>query len=95
MEFRQLGGSRFKVPALCLGTGTFGAQKEHIRAFGVTEVEEATKLGDAEYWSTGVLEYWSTGALECRSHLAQNLRKSSGPLWNFESNLPGIPFCNS
>jgi len=46
MEFRQLGGSGFKVPALCLGTGTFGAKKEHIRAFGVTEVEEATKLVD-------------------------------------------------
>src|SRR6202046_4383161 len=25
MEFRQLGGSGFKVPVLCLGTGTFGA----------------------------------------------------------------------
>jgi len=46
MEFRQLGGSGFKVPALCLGTGTFGAKKELIRAFGVTEVEEATKLVD-------------------------------------------------
>ncbi len=46
MEFRQLGGSGFKVPALCLGTGTFGAKKEHIRAFGVTEVEEATRLVD-------------------------------------------------
>jgi aryl-alcohol dehydrogenase-like predicted oxidoreductase len=46
MEFRQLGGSGFKVPSLCLGTGTFGAKKEHIRAFGVTEVEEATKLVD-------------------------------------------------
>jgi len=46
MEFRQLGGSGFKVPALCLGTGTFGAKNELIRAFGVTEVEEATKLVD-------------------------------------------------
>ena len=46
MEFRQLGGSGFKVPALCLGTGTFGAKKDLIRAFGVTEVEEATKLVD-------------------------------------------------
>jgi aryl-alcohol dehydrogenase-like predicted oxidoreductase len=46
MEYRQLGGSGLKVPALCLGTGTFGAKKEHIRAFGVTEAEEATKLVD-------------------------------------------------
>jgi aryl-alcohol dehydrogenase-like predicted oxidoreductase len=46
MEFRQLGGSGFKVPVLCLGTGTFGAKNELVRAFGVTEVEEATKLVD-------------------------------------------------
>src|SRR3984893_7620045 len=44
MEFRQLGGSGFKVPALCLGTGTFGAKNDLIRAFGVVEVEEATEL---------------------------------------------------
>ena len=44
MEFRQLGGSGFKVPALCLGTGTFGAKHDLIRAFGVVEVEEATEL---------------------------------------------------
>jgi aryl-alcohol dehydrogenase-like predicted oxidoreductase len=46
MEFRQLGGSGFKVPALCLGTGTFGSKKELFRAFGATDVEEATKLVD-------------------------------------------------
>jgi aryl-alcohol dehydrogenase-like predicted oxidoreductase len=46
MEFRQLGGSGFKVPALCLGTGTFGAKDELISAFGVTEVEETTELVD-------------------------------------------------
>jgi aryl-alcohol dehydrogenase-like predicted oxidoreductase len=44
MEFRQLGGSGFKVPALCLGTGTFGAKNDLIRAFGVVDVEEATEL---------------------------------------------------
>jgi aryl-alcohol dehydrogenase-like predicted oxidoreductase len=46
VEFRQLGGSGFKVPALCLGTGTFGSKNELFRAFGSTEVEEATKLVD-------------------------------------------------
>jgi aryl-alcohol dehydrogenase-like predicted oxidoreductase len=44
MEFRQLGGSGFKVPALCLGTGTFGAKNDLVRDFGVVEVEEATEL---------------------------------------------------
>ena len=46
MEFRQLGGSGFKVPALCLGTGTFGGKNEFFRAWGATEVEEATQLVD-------------------------------------------------
>jgi aryl-alcohol dehydrogenase-like predicted oxidoreductase len=46
MEFRQLGGSGFKVPALCLGTGTFGRKNELFSAWGATEVEEATKLVD-------------------------------------------------
>jgi len=46
MEFRQLGSSGFKVPALCLGTGTFGGKTEFFRAFGITEVEEATKMVD-------------------------------------------------
>jgi aryl-alcohol dehydrogenase-like predicted oxidoreductase len=46
MEFRQLGGSGLKVPALCLGTGTFGGKTELFRAFGAIEVEEATRLVD-------------------------------------------------
>jgi aryl-alcohol dehydrogenase-like predicted oxidoreductase len=46
MEFRQLGGSGLKVPALCLGTGTFGGKNEFFRGWGATEVEEATKLVD-------------------------------------------------
>jgi hypothetical protein len=41
MEFRQLGGSGLKVPALCLGTGTFGGKNEFFRGWGATEVEEA------------------------------------------------------
>jgi aryl-alcohol dehydrogenase-like predicted oxidoreductase len=46
MEFRQLGGSGFKVPALCLGTGTFGGKNEFFRAWGATQVEEAIELVD-------------------------------------------------
>lgn len=46
MEFRQLGGSGFKVPVLSLGTGTFGSKNERISAFGTTQVEEATRLVD-------------------------------------------------
>lgn len=44
MEYRQLGGSGFKVPVLSLGTGTFGGTGDFFRAWGSTGVEEATRL---------------------------------------------------
>src|SRR5258705_6291574 len=46
MEFRQLGGSGFKVPVLSLGTGTFGAGNEFFRAWGASDVKHATLLVD-------------------------------------------------
>jgi aryl-alcohol dehydrogenase-like predicted oxidoreductase len=46
MEFRQLGGSGLKVPALSLGTGTFGGSNDFFRAWGTTDVKEATRLVD-------------------------------------------------
>jgi len=46
MEYRQLGGSGFKVPELTLGTGTFGGKTALFKAWGTTGVEEATKLVD-------------------------------------------------
>src|SRR3954464_10922384 len=46
MEYRQLGGSGFKVPVLSLGTGTFGGGTEFFRAWGATDVAAATRLGD-------------------------------------------------
>ncbi len=46
MEFRQLGGSGLKVPALSLGTGTFGGSTDFFRAWGTTDVKEATRLVD-------------------------------------------------
>ena len=44
MEFRQLGRSGLKVPALSLGTGTFGGGTEFFRAWGASDVAEATRL---------------------------------------------------
>jgi aryl-alcohol dehydrogenase-like predicted oxidoreductase len=46
MEQRQLGGSGFMVPALTLGTGTFGGGNEFFKAWGASDVAEATRLVD-------------------------------------------------
>jgi aryl-alcohol dehydrogenase-like predicted oxidoreductase len=46
MEFRQLGRSGLKVPVLCFGTGTFGGGNEFFRAWGATDIIEATRLID-------------------------------------------------
>ncbi len=46
MEFRQLGASGLKVPALSFGTGTFGGGGELFKAWGSSGVAEATRLVD-------------------------------------------------
>lgn len=46
MEYRLLGGSGLKVPALSFGTGTFGGGDEFFKAWGSTDVEEARRLVD-------------------------------------------------
>jgi aryl-alcohol dehydrogenase-like predicted oxidoreductase len=46
MEFRSLGHSGLKVPVLSYGTGTFGGSNEFFRAWGASDVKEATRLVD-------------------------------------------------
>src|SRR5687768_17945173 len=46
MEFRQLGGSGLTVPVLSFGTGTFGGTSEFFKAWGDSDVREATRLVD-------------------------------------------------
>lgn len=46
MEYRRLGASGFRVPALTFGTGTFGGGTEMFKAWGETDVAEATRLVD-------------------------------------------------
>jgi aryl-alcohol dehydrogenase-like predicted oxidoreductase len=46
MEYRQLGASGLMVPALSLGTGTFGGGNEFFRAWGASDVAEARRLVD-------------------------------------------------
>ena len=68
MEYRLLGGSGFKVPVLSLGTGTFGGGNEFFKAWGASDVAEATRLVDicldagltmfdsADIYSAGIAE---------------------------------------
>ena len=46
MEYRQLGGSGLKVPVLSFGTATFGGGTEFFKAWGATDVAEASRLVD-------------------------------------------------
>ncbi|HEX4208087.1 MAG TPA: aldo/keto reductase [Ktedonobacteraceae bacterium] len=46
MEYRQLGGSGLKVSALSFGTATFGGGNAFFRAWGSTDVAEASRLVD-------------------------------------------------
>jgi aryl-alcohol dehydrogenase-like predicted oxidoreductase len=46
MEYRQLGRSGLKVPVLSFGTGTFGGSNEFFKAWGASDVAEATRLVD-------------------------------------------------
>lgn len=46
MEYRSLGSSGLKVPALSFGTGTFGGGNEFFRAWGNTDVSGARRIID-------------------------------------------------
>jgi aryl-alcohol dehydrogenase-like predicted oxidoreductase len=44
MEYRQLGDSGLRVPVLSFGTATFGGGNDFFKAWGNTQVEEATRM---------------------------------------------------
>ncbi len=44
MEYRQLGASGLQVPVLSFGTATFGGGTEFFKAWGSTQVGEATRM---------------------------------------------------
>lgn len=44
MEYRQLGNSGLRVPVLSFGTATFGGGNDFFKAWGSTQVEEASRM---------------------------------------------------
>jgi aryl-alcohol dehydrogenase-like predicted oxidoreductase len=46
MEYRRLGHSGIRVPVLSFGTATFGGRGDFFKAWGSTDVKEATRLVD-------------------------------------------------
>lgn len=44
MEYRQLGNSGLRVPVFGFGTATFGGGNDFFKAWGSTDVEEATRM---------------------------------------------------
>jgi aryl-alcohol dehydrogenase-like predicted oxidoreductase len=46
MEYRLLGNSGLRIPALSFGTATFGGTNEFFQKWGETDVKEATRLVD-------------------------------------------------
>jgi aryl-alcohol dehydrogenase-like predicted oxidoreductase len=78
MEYRQLGASGLMVPALSLGTGTFGGGNEFFKSWGASDVAQATRLVDicleaglnmfdsADRYSGGLAEEVLGGAIKGR-----------------------------
>src|SRR5690348_14591526 len=46
MEYRLLGASGIRIPVLSFGTATFGGSGNFFKAWGSTQVNEATRLVD-------------------------------------------------
>jgi aryl-alcohol dehydrogenase-like predicted oxidoreductase len=80
MEYRQLGGSGFRVPELTFGTATFGGGNEFFKAWGASDVAEASRLVDicleagltmfdsADTYSNGLAETILGQAIKGRRH---------------------------
>jgi len=78
MEHRRLGASGFMVPALSLGTGTFGGGNDFFAAWGSTDADGARNLVDiclehgltmfdtADVYSNGLAEQVLGKAIEGR-----------------------------
>lgn len=92
MEYRQLGRSGLRVPVLSFGTGTFGGGNDFFKAWGSTQVEEATRMVDlcleagvnlfdtANVYSIGAAEQILGKAIEGRRHKVLISTKATFPM---------------
>ena len=92
MEYRKLGASGLKVPALCLGTAGFGAKGRMFSSMGKADLDEARRLVDvcleaglnmfdtADVYSLGASESVLGEALKGRRDAALISTKFSLPM---------------
>lgn len=92
MEFRQLGASGLRVPALSFGTGTFGGKGPMFSAWGQSDAAEARRLIDicldagvtlfdtADVYSNGASEEVLGEALRGRRNAALVSTKTGLPM---------------
>ena len=92
MENRQLGRSGLMVPVLTLGTGTFGGGNDFFRAWGHTDVAEASALVDicleagltmfdtADVYSAGMAEEILAAAIKGRRDKVLISTKATFPM---------------
>jgi aryl-alcohol dehydrogenase-like predicted oxidoreductase len=92
MDYRRLGNSGFHVPALSLGTGTFGGTNDFFKAWGTTDVTQATRLIDiclehgltlfdtADVYSNGVAEEILGAAIKGRRNRVLISTKATFPM---------------
>ncbi len=99
MEFRQLGRSGLKVPVVCFGTGTFGGGTDFFRAWGSSDVAEASRLvsicleagvnffDTADVYSNGLSEEILGKAVQGRRHELLISTKTTFPMGNGPNDL--------
>jgi aryl-alcohol dehydrogenase-like predicted oxidoreductase len=92
MQYRRLGHSGLKVPVFSFGTATFGGSGEFFKAWGHTDVQEATRLVDicmdaglnffdtANVYSAGLAETILGKALDGRRDKALIATKATFPM---------------